>query len=123
MRIAVDPTDDGGWVVTVVGDIDRSSVAPLAQELGRLAGNHLASVVVDLSGCAFIDSSGLSALVVADRALRDSGRRLELIVPAFVLRLLEATELDTLFAIVVASTGEEAPRGGSVGRDPPMRDG
>jgi anti-sigma B factor antagonist len=56
--------------------------------------------VVDLTQVTFIDSTGLSALVTAEKHFRRLGRKLRLVVshPA-VLRVFEVTNLDEIFDI------------------------
>jgi anti-sigma B factor antagonist len=58
------------------------------------------AVVVDLSECSFIDSSGLGALVAASKRLRDSARQLALVaVGRRVLGAVELTGLGSIFKI------------------------
>ena len=51
---------DGGWVVTVSGEIDLATVGVLEAELARLQGKP---IVLDLGEVSFIDSTGLTLLV------------------------------------------------------------
>ncbi|MCI0347504.1 MAG: STAS domain-containing protein, partial [Chloroflexi bacterium] len=63
--------------------------------------------LIDFAGAAYIDSSGLGALVALSRRVRDAGGELRLSGLNEDLRsLFELTKLDTLFAI--ADTPEQA---------------
>jgi anti-sigma B factor antagonist len=52
-------------VVGVKGDVDLSTSERLGTVLQRLAGEPGGPIVVDLTECAFIDSSGLAAILHA----------------------------------------------------------
>lgn len=56
--------DRGRCRVTVVGEVDHSVGEDLQREIERAARSY-DDVVVDLSGCDFIDSTGLSILIRA----------------------------------------------------------
>jgi anti-sigma B factor antagonist len=60
---------DGARVVRVRGELDLATHEQLSEQLGRAAEGEEA-IVVDLSECEFMDSSGVRALLVG---LRDSG--------------------------------------------------
>lgn len=61
----------GVHVVALQGELDIVSADGLALALVEVAGS---TVVVDLSGLTFIDSSGISALVMARNRIRADGR-------------------------------------------------
>ncbi|GIJ23558.1 STAS domain-containing protein [Micromonospora lutea] len=66
----------GCTVLEVRGELDMATSPQLREGLQRLvdAGDH--QVVVDLAEVGFMDSSGLGALVVMFKALREVGGRL-----------------------------------------------
>jgi anti-sigma B factor antagonist len=67
-------------VVAPAGELDLSGAAILEAELERLAGEpELGTIVLDLRGLEFMDSSGLRLVVVADMRAREAGRRFSLI--------------------------------------------
>jgi anti-anti-sigma factor len=67
-------------VVAARGELDLATAPLLADELGRAAElPGAAAVVLDLREIAFMDSSGLRAVVAADRTLRGSGLRFALV--------------------------------------------
>jgi anti-anti-sigma factor len=58
------------------------------------------TLIVDLQAVDFCDSSGLSALLIADRAMRQHGGSVRLInVHDRVLDLMKISQLDRLFTI------------------------
>jgi anti-anti-sigma factor len=83
-----------GTVVTVSGELDVATSQTLEHELGKLQGT--ATVVVDLRGLTFIDSTGLGVLVRAHQLAKEQGRRFGLVRGnGQVDRLLNLTGLDT----------------------------
>jgi anti-sigma B factor antagonist len=82
-------------VVEPIGDLDLAGAAVLEEELSRLAAHpELGTVVLDLRGLAFLDSSGLRLVVLADMEAREAGRRFALIRGAeHVHRVFEITRM------------------------------
>src|SRR4051812_23091440 len=82
-------------VITLSGDLDPAT-APLLQEAidAAAADDSVERVVLDLSGLAFLDSSGLRVFVTAREALDARGARLALRHPTSnTRRLLDITGL------------------------------
>ncbi len=80
-------------VARLFGEIDLSNAADLQSVLSGLV--KQGPVVVDLSGLEFVDSTGLSALIVARRQAEASGNRVALAgARGPVRRVLAITELD-----------------------------
>ncbi len=74
--LAVDSRDGGGTAIRVAGELDISSAPELDEALDEAltAGGE---VTIDLEGCTFIDSTGISVIVRAARRLvEEGGRRL-----------------------------------------------
>jgi anti-anti-sigma factor len=65
-------------VVSLVGELDTATAEGLTDRLIDPAGP---SVVVDLSGLTFLDSSGTAALVKARRRIEQDGSQLRLALP------------------------------------------
>jgi anti-anti-sigma factor len=75
--------------------------------LAEALAERRSSVLVDLSDCNFIDSTGLSVLVETKRRLAEEERRFGVCCPdADVRRLLELTGIDR--AVGLFDTREEA---------------
>jgi anti-sigma B factor antagonist len=109
MAFALD-TRDGILVVTVDGQL----VVGNRQEFKQLVLDEVErgarQIVVDFASTAYIDSSGLGALVSLGKRIRESGGELRLAALNDDLRtLFELTRLDTLFPLY--SSREDALAG------------
>jgi anti-sigma B factor antagonist len=82
-------------VVAATGELDLSGAQVLETELERLADEpEIATVVLDLRGLEFMDSSGLRLVVLADMQAREAGRRFVLVKgPDTVHRVFEITRM------------------------------
>ena len=102
----------GAIHLRLLGELDLGSAKELEAALRDAEAQASESVVVDLSRLDFIDSTGLSALVAADRRLRETGLRLALVPgPRPVQRVFEITGLDRRFELVdVAGEDRAGPR-------------
>jgi anti-anti-sigma factor len=70
--------DESATLLTVSGELDLATSPALEAELERAsAGPEL--VILDLRGVTFMDSTGLSLLVKAQRRAQDSRRRLAVV--------------------------------------------
>lgn len=90
------------YVVEVAGDIDIATVADLEHPVIGAIRDGRRPVVLDLSDCAFIDSSGIRLLLRAQHALSENGMGTQLAVVARddVLRLLRLVSLDKVLPVV-----------------------
>jgi anti-sigma B factor antagonist len=85
----------GLHTVSVVGELDQGTAPELREALAEALGDPTLPVLVDLSDCNFIDSTGLSLLVEAKRRLSEERRPFGVCCPdADVRRLLELTGID-----------------------------
>ena len=95
-RIDVERGDAAAAVVRLGGEHDLSSAAQLNQALGELIAEQR-SVVVDLTGTTFVDSSILAALLEARERSAEAGLELGLWMPdatePAVRRVVELTGL------------------------------
>jgi anti-sigma B factor antagonist len=100
-------SEDGLHTVIVHGELDQGTAPELRAVLGSALGDSGKSVLVDLSECDFIDSTGLSLLVEAKRTLDEDHRAFGVCCPdADVRRLLELTGIDE--AVGLFDTRDEA---------------
>jgi anti-sigma B factor antagonist len=107
----------GYVVVALRGEIDKTHAAWLARALSAAAAPG-SRVIVDLEGLAFIDCSGLSAMVSAWKQARQAGGELRLAAPQqLVLHLLSLTDLTGL--LPVFASVDQAANGN--GRPPAPR--
>jgi len=93
---AVEP-DGHRAVLRLRGEFDLVAVPDVEQVVAELAG-VFEQLVVDLRDLTFMDSSGLRALIAADRSLQESGGQLVLIRGGKPIeRLFELTQAGSLF--------------------------
>ena len=87
-------------VVGVVGELDLSSVARVREEIEDALAARPEQLVVDLSGCPFVDASALAMLLEAHRRACRAGGVLTLRgCSPRVLRLLSLTGLSRVFDV------------------------
>jgi anti-sigma B factor antagonist len=90
---------DGQGVVALRGELDVADAASVAAALAAVAVRER-TVIVDLTGLEFIDSSGVAALVLARKQARRAGGDLLLAAPQDqVLRVLAVTRLAEVFSV------------------------
>lgn len=99
------------FVLRFVGDADLSTARELRRQLEEMVARAPARLIVDLTEVTSIDSSCLSAMLDAAKALRPTGGALHLVVtdPA-VRRIFQITLLDRLFSIHASLAAALQPR-------------
>ena len=101
LHVSVTHPDPGTALVEVSGEIDVATTPELRSTLHELADDDaVRTVIVDLDGVDFIDSSGLGVLIGCSRRLRSrgEGRELKLVCSRVnLLRVFEITGLDGVF--------------------------
>lgn len=91
---------DGTVLVSLSGDLDLASAPGLDESL-RGCEDGADTVLMDLRGLSFMDSSGLRVILGADARARSRGSRLVLIPgPPGVQRVFQLTLLDTRLEFV-----------------------
>jgi anti-sigma B factor antagonist len=86
--------------VAVSGEVDVYSAPELKDSLTSLLQSGAKAVVVDLSDVAFLDSTGLGALVEARAAMSEAGGALPIVCSQErILKLFTITGLDGVFSI------------------------
>jgi anti-sigma B factor antagonist len=96
--VRVDTASPGVVVVRLFGDLDMGT-CPRAESAISSAPSA-ARVIVDLTKCTFVDSSGVRALMEAHRKLTSEGGRVELVAAdAGILRVLEITNASTVLPV------------------------
>lgn len=89
--------DRDGGVVTIrlAGELDIATAARVEAELEQAEAGDARSIVVDLSGLTFMDSTGLRLLLAAHARSRANSDRLGLLRgPAAVQRVFELSGVD-----------------------------
>jgi anti-sigma B factor antagonist len=123
VAVALKVTDgeEHGWaVLRVVGELDLVTSPTLRQRVHEVVARGHHSLVVDLSGVYFCDSSGVGVLIAARRLIRSCQGRLRIVLPAdgafeatHVNRVLGALGVRRLFTVhpdvASATAGETDP--------------
>jgi anti-sigma B factor antagonist len=85
--------------------LDSNIAAQLKGEFVLLCTPKLTTLIIDLAQVEFCDSSGLSALLIAERKMKEHGGTVRLVhVHKKVLSLLKISMLDRLFQIDSSET-------------------
>jgi anti-anti-sigma factor len=99
LRVTVEPLEDAR-LIRAAGEVDLSSVAVLRRELDA-ARAEAVTVLLDLSGVTFIDSSGLHLLLRASHSSAVSDWAFFVVRPSEpVLRLIELSGTADLLTVV-----------------------
>jgi anti-anti-sigma factor len=100
----------GALVVEAEGEIDMATAPQLGDALGAVS-DRATRVVVDLSAVSFLDSSGLNALVHAQRELAGREVSFRVVSPKdqVVRRVLEITQLTEELGVVESLDAALAP--------------
>lgn len=86
-------------VVTSPDDVNITNTEQLREALMAASSDH-ATVVVDMSGTVFCDSTGISVLVMAMKRAQAAGGELRLVMGGnAVRRIFKATGVDRVFRI------------------------
>lgn|SRR5690554_1419217 len=96
-------------VIMLSEKLDTTIAPTLKSELILLAGNSEKNILLDLSKCNYCDSSGLSAILVANRLCKNSDGVFILTgLQPPVERLITVSQLDTVLSIApTMKDGEE----------------
>ncbi|HET7574623.1 MAG TPA: STAS domain-containing protein [Solirubrobacterales bacterium] len=87
--------EDGVFVIAVEGELDMSTAAELERELEGPLTAADAALLIDLSRCEFIDSTGIALIVRSWQRLDGEGRFALCGVSDQVKRVLDITGLET----------------------------
>ncbi|MBX7057738.1 MAG: STAS domain-containing protein [Leptospirales bacterium] len=108
-------------LVRLRGELDLYNAGRLREILGAEIEHGASTLVVDLSGISYVDSSGIGALIFARTAMEKAGGKFCLAaLQAAVLSVFRMTRLLNFFAIFdsVALAAEATQAGALSGRTP-----
>ena len=109
---ATEEHESGTPVISVMGEVDLSTSPALEQTVLEVEEDRAGEMIVDLSRCSFLDSSGLRALLAtAERSEQPSKRPAIVLSNPSVMRIFQLTKYDALFEIY--PTVEAAVNGNS----------
>jgi anti-sigma B factor antagonist len=98
-RTVEESVDDETQLVAIHGDVDLKTARSFRSALDEAAQDGKPRLIVDMSEVPFMDSSGLAALIGAQKAFREV-TRLIVICPDSLRRIFEVTRLDSIVTIV-----------------------
>ena len=102
--------DRGLPVIAVVGEIDVATAPQLREALHEVIAQGNGTVVLDLLGVTFLDSTALGVLVGGLKRCRELGGDLNVVVTdARIKKIFEITGLNKVFPIVDALSDVAAP--------------
>jgi anti-sigma B factor antagonist len=98
--IKTEELGDGGYVISLAGEVDLYTAPEFKQQLLDVIGNGAKTVIVDFSDTTFIDSTTLGVLVGGVKRLRSNDGRLSLVCSdRNITKIFEITGLDRVFTI------------------------
>jgi anti-anti-sigma factor len=87
--------------MSLTGELDIVNAPSLDEKLAAVQADVATTVVLDLRGVTFIDSTGLRALIAADERAKEGGGRLVIVRGAAAVdRAFEVTQLDQRLELV-----------------------
>jgi anti-sigma B factor antagonist len=85
----------GAWVITIVGELDIATSARVRELLSDAARDEDRPLVIDLTACDFVDSTGLATLLHGAKPAQNGESNVALVcVGGEVRKLLELTAID-----------------------------
>ncbi|MGK5448628.1 STAS domain-containing protein [Streptomyces radiopugnans] len=99
LTMRIRPMSDDRFLLVLAGELDHHNADRIVDGVRSALGAGATTVLLDLSHVSFLDSTGITRLLLADRAVRAAGGRLALIAPSEpVRRLLSLTGVDQVLA-------------------------
>jgi anti-anti-sigma factor len=100
MEFKIEKQDDHTLIQVLEEKLDTHIAPTLKSELVLVSGNGEKNIILDLSKCRYCDSSGLSAILVANRLCKNAGGTFVLTgLNDAVERLITISQLDTVLNI------------------------
>ena len=98
--IKTEELGDGGYVISLAGEVDLYTAPEFKQQLLDVISQGARNVVVDFSDTTFIDSTTLGVLVGGVKRLRTNDGQLSLVCSdRNITKIFEITGLDRVFTI------------------------
>jgi anti-sigma B factor antagonist len=87
-------------VIEVAGEVDLYNVSELKKSIFSLTDGNHASIIIDMKGVNYMDSSGIGALVAGQKKMKAHNGRFGLLnINDDVLNILKLATLDKFFKI------------------------
>jgi len=110
--------DAGNTLLSLHGELDALSVPAFAGALRALAERGARSVSIDLSDLRFCNVGGLRAMAELAARLHAVDGQVQILGPSILTRLLELSDLQSLFVIADETGSESRPRSRMEGERP-----
>jgi anti-sigma B factor antagonist len=107
-HVHVEPPRNGGARLRLCGECDLATAPELRRTLAEvLDGGSVADVTLDVQNLTFVDSTGLNVMVHANNRLKEFGGAVTVLNPhGAVLKVLEVTGLDKVFAVAYEASSQ-----------------
>ncbi len=100
MEFKITKNDNYTLIEVLVDKLDSHIAPSLKSELVLISGNKEKNIILDLTNCRYCDSSGLSAILVANRLCKNASGVFVLTgLQTAVERLITISQLDTVLNI------------------------
>lgn len=100
MDFAIQQENDTAVIKVNVEKLNASNAPDLKAELVLLNKNNVNNIVIDMAKCKYCDSSGLSAILVANRMCKDTNGKFVLCgLQPNVEKLIQIAQLDRVLSI------------------------
>lgn len=100
MEFKIEKLDNFTQIEVLIDKLDTHIAPSLKSELVLIAGNGEKNIILDLSNCRYCESSGLSAILVANRLCKNANGTFVLSgLQTAVERLITISQLDTVLNI------------------------
>lgn len=114
LEVAISQVGEASTLIGLRGELDVSTAPKVEQALRQLESNGTSTIVIDLRGLTFLDSSGLRLILDADaRARRDNRRLLVVRGNPEVQRVFRVTLTDARIEFIEDPSMTETSEGGS----------
>jgi anti-sigma B factor antagonist len=100
-RTVEESVDEETHLVQIYGDVDLKTARSFRHALDEAAQDGKKRLIVDMSEVPFMDSSGLAALIGAQKAFRER-TRVVVVCPENLRRIFEVTRLDSIVSVVAS---------------------
>ena len=105
MSFLVEEFDKYVLITSNVEKLDASNASLLKDELTNLNKKGVNTIIINLTNTKYCDSSGLSAILVANRICKDTNGKFVLVgLQANVLKLISISQLDKVLTITSSIT-------------------
>ncbi|MFL5895979.1 MAG: STAS domain-containing protein [Thermoleophilaceae bacterium] len=98
-RTVEESIDEETQLVEVHGDVDLKAARGFREALDEAAQDAKPRLIVDMSEVPFMDSSGLAALIGAQKSMR-ARTRMVVVCPENLRRIFEVTRIDSIVDVV-----------------------